>query len=96
MTTFPFPDNSIPPTQTQRDVAADLTAATTPSDFQKTRKSPHHDNKSAIVKDNETHSSIRLDNTKHVGESNVTSIKSKTDLSKNDNINNDTESSKFS
>ena len=78
------------------DVAADLTTATSPSEFQKTRKSSHHDNRSAIVKDNETHSSIRLDNTKHICELNVTSTESKPDLSKNENITNDTESSKFS
>ena len=78
------------------DIAADLTTATTTPEFPKTRKSSHHDNRSAIVKDNETHASIMDDNTKNIGESNVISTKSKTDLADNDNITKNTESSTLS
>ena len=70
------------------DLAVELTAATTTSEHtQKTRKSPHHDSRSAISKDDLTNSNVRIDTVKHDRSgSSVMSIESKVEAPINENI----------
>ena len=78
------------------DIAADLSASTSTSDLDKTQKLSQHDNRSAIVKENETHCKINLDNKKHLSGSDIIPTKSETTLSTHDNNTINMESSKKS
>ena len=63
------------------DLAVELNTATpTPENHLKTRNSPHHDSRSAILKDDLTNSNVRIDSAKHdMSGPSVMSIESKED-----------------
>ena len=80
------------------DLAVELSTATSTSEqHQKTRKSPNHDSRSAIIKDDLTNSSVRIDTVNpDMSGSSVKSTESKKDAPTNEIISDSVEVRKMS